>query len=108
LRSKACIRCESAKLVVNVILQNQEKERNNDNGCLLSLSHPLAIGLKENQKMTTMMNMLSAIIVVHLATNIIAKKEKEEDDEHAIMHIIVPLINMHKKKIRKNIILLIL
>ncbi len=46
-----------------------------------------------------MMNMLSAIIVVHLATNIIAKKEKEEDDEHAIMHIIVPLINMHKKKI---------
>lgn len=45
------------------------------------------------------MKMLFAIIVIHLATNIIAKKEKEEDDdEHAIMHIIVPLINMHKKK----------
>jgi hypothetical protein len=98
LRSKASISIGSAKLVANVILQNQEKERNNDNGCLLSLSHPLAIGLKENQKMTTMMNMLSAIIVVHLATNIIAKEEKNKDDEHAIMHIIVLVINMHKKK----------
>lgn len=55
------------------------------------------------------MNMLFSIIVVHLATNIIANKEKNKDDEHAIMHIIVLVINMHKKKkIRKNIIPLML
>jgi hypothetical protein len=48
--------------------------------------------------MTMMMNMLFAIIVVHLATNIIAKKEKNKDDEHVIMDIIVPLIKTHKKK----------
>jgi len=48
--------------------------------------------------MTMLMNMLFSIIVVHLATNIIAKKEKNKDDEHAIMHIIVLVINMHMKK----------
>ncbi len=48
--------------------------------------------------MTMVMNMLFSIIVVHLATNIIAKEEKNKDDEHAIMHIIVLVINMHKKK----------
>ncbi len=48
------------------------------------------------------MNVLFALIVVHLATNIIAKKEKNKDDEHAIMHITVPLINMHKKNKKKK------
>jgi len=42
LRSKAGISGGSAKLVANVILQNQEKKRDKDNGCFPSLSHPLA------------------------------------------------------------------
>jgi len=36
--------------VANVILQNQEKERNNDNGCLPSLSHLLATKVLKKTK----------------------------------------------------------
>jgi len=108
LRSKVGISGGSAKLVANVILQNQEKERNNANGCLPSLSHPLATKVrKKNQKMTMMMNMLFAIIVVHLVTNIIAKKEKNKVDEHASTSLSHSSI-CTRKKIKKNIIPLML
>ncbi len=74
LRSKVGISGGSAKLVANVILQNQEKERNNANGCLPSLSHPLATKVRKK------------------------KPKNDNDDEHVICHNCCSSCNKYNSK----------